>query len=98
MLLGVPAACRENFRVFTFRICFMKQPAGRYTYCQSKAIATHGVFSEKISPYIFKLLGRPVENNSILGQGHILRRLSSLKEEPFHGHFLAALARLNLPC
>ena len=36
-ILGCASACRESFRVFTFRSCNMAQPAGRYTYCQSKA-------------------------------------------------------------
>ena len=50
-LLGGPAGYRESFRVFTFRTCFMTQPVGRATYCQSKAkLATPGIFSEKSLP------------------------------------------------
>ena len=45
-----PAGCRESFGVFTFRTCFMSQPAGRYTYCQSKARFSWNIF-RKISPY-----------------------------------------------
>ena len=36
-LLGVSAACRESFRVFTLRSCFITQPAGHATYCGGKA-------------------------------------------------------------
>ena len=56
-VLGVSAACRESFRVLTFRTSFMTQPPGRYTYCQSKARYSWIIF-RKISPY--NLLRRPV--------------------------------------
>ena len=56
-LLGCAAACRESFRVFSYRTCFMTQPASRYTYCQSKARYSCCIF-RKTSPY--KLLRRPV--------------------------------------
>ena len=49
-VLGCAAACRESFRVFTFITCFMTQPAGRCTYCQSKARYSWNIF-QKISPY-----------------------------------------------
>ena len=35
-VLGVSAACRESFRVFTLRTCFTTQPAGRASYCRGK--------------------------------------------------------------
>ena len=47
ILLGVTAAYRESFHVFTFRICFMTQPASRYTYCQSKARYSWSIFQKK---------------------------------------------------
>ena len=43
--------------MFTFRTCFMTQPAGRYTYCRSKARNSWNIF-RKISPY--NLLGHAV--------------------------------------
>ena len=49
-LLSCASACRESFRVFTFITCFMTQPAGRCTYCQSKARYSCNIF-QKISPY-----------------------------------------------
>ena len=49
-ILGCASACRESFRVFTFRSCNMAQPAGRYTYCQSKACYLSSIF-RKTSPY-----------------------------------------------
>jgi len=52
-----PAGCRESFCVFTFTTCFMTQPAGRYTYCRSKARNSWNIF-QKISPY--NLLGHAV--------------------------------------
>ena len=58
IILGVQAACRESFRVFTFRTCFTVQPAGRATYCQGKARYSW-IICRKISPY--KLLRRPVQ-------------------------------------
>ena len=48
--LGCAAACRESFRVLTFITCFMTQPAGRCTYCQSNARYSWNIF-QKISPY-----------------------------------------------
>ena len=60
-LLGCAAACRESFRVFTFITCFMTQPAGRCTYCQSKARYSWNIF-QKISPY--KPKRNPVEVSS----------------------------------
>ena len=56
-VLGCASACRESFRVFTFRSCNMTQPAGRYTYCQSKARYLSSNF-RKISPY--KQMRNPV--------------------------------------
>ena len=64
-LLGVPAACRESFRAFTFERCLMTQPAGQYTYCQSKAPYSWSVL-RKISPYNLK--GRPVESTILLSR------------------------------
>ena len=49
-LLGCASACRESFRVFTFRTCFINQPAGPYAYCQGKARYSWSIF-RKISPY-----------------------------------------------
>ena len=60
-ILGVSAACRESFCVFTFRTCFITQPAVRYTYCQRKARYSWSIF-QKTSPY--KLLRRPVQQSS----------------------------------
>ena len=37
MILGVSAACRESFCVFTLRTCFTTQPAGHASYCRGKA-------------------------------------------------------------
>ena len=45
-VLGCASACRESFRVFTFRSCNMTRPAGRYSYCRSKARYLSS-FSEK---------------------------------------------------
>ena len=56
-ILGVSAACRESFRVFTFRSCFITPPASHATYCQGKARNSWIIF-RKTSPY--KLLRRPV--------------------------------------
>ena len=56
-ILGCASACRESFRVFTFRSCNMTQPAGRYTYCRSKARYLSSIF-RKISPY--KQMRNPV--------------------------------------
>ena len=56
-LLGCASACRESFRVFTFRYCNMTKPAGRYTYCRSKARYLSSIF-RKISPY--KQMRNPV--------------------------------------
>ena len=56
-LLGVSAACRESFRVFTFRTSFITQPAGPATYSQGKGRYSWIIF-QKISPY--NLLRRPV--------------------------------------
>ena len=57
-VLGGPAGYWESFRVFTlFRTCFMTQPVGRATYCQSKARYSWNIF-RKNSPY--KLPDRPV--------------------------------------
>ena len=59
-VLGGPAGYWESFRVFTlFRTCFMTQPVGRATYCQSKARYSWNIF-RKISPY--KLPDRPVRD------------------------------------
>ena len=44
ILLGCAAACRESFHVFTFITCFMTQPAGQCTYCQSKARYSWNIF------------------------------------------------------
>ena len=33
---GGPSACRESFRVFTFRTCYTKQQASHATYFQGK--------------------------------------------------------------
>ena len=64
-VLGVSAACRESFRVFTLGTCFTTQPAGRgrATYCQGKARYSWIIFRQ-ISPY--KLLRRPVSPKLIL--------------------------------
>ena len=64
-LLCVSAACRESFRVLTFRTSFMTQPPGRYTYCQSKARYSWIIF-RKISPY--NLLRRPVYYRKLMCQ------------------------------
>ena len=56
-LLGVSAACRESFCVFTFRTSFITQPAGPATYSQGKGRYSWIIF-RKISPY--NLLRRPV--------------------------------------
>ena len=42
----------------TFRTCFMNQPAGQYSYCQSKARYSWSIF-QKISPY--KQMGHTIE-------------------------------------
>ena len=60
-LLGVSAACRESFHVFTLRICFTTQPAGPATYCRGKARYSWIIF-RKISPY--KLLRHPVQGGA----------------------------------
>ena len=68
ILLGVTAAYRESFHVFTFRICFMTQPASRYTYCQSKARYSWSIFQKKTSSY--KPPRRPVHTmNNFLSCG-----------------------------
>ena len=36
LVLGVSAACRETFCVFTLRTCFTTRPAGRASYCRGK--------------------------------------------------------------
>ena len=50
---GGPVGYRKCFCVLTLRTCFMAQPVGRATYCQSKA----GIFSDKFLSY--KLPDRP---------------------------------------
>ena len=56
-ILGVSAACRKSFSVFTFRTFFITQPAGPATYSQGKGRYSWIIF-RKISPY--NLLRRPV--------------------------------------
>ena len=49
VLLGVSAACRESFRVLTFRTSFMTQPPADIPTAKARN-ATHGLFSEKSHP------------------------------------------------
>ena len=85
MLLGVPAACRESFHVFTFRTCIMIQPAGRQTNCQSKARSSLEAFVW--NPYD---CGRTKLRENVLevcisypaGNDHICHVMSSTLTEP----------------
>ena len=58
VILGCASACRESFRVFTFKSCNMTLPAGLYTYCQSKARYLSSIF-RKMSPN--KQMRNPVQ-------------------------------------
>ena len=53
-VLGVSAACRESFGVFTFGTCFTTQPAGRPCYLLPRQVTTRlaipGQFSKKYLP------------------------------------------------
>ena len=81
-VLGCASACRESFRVFTFRTCFINQPAGPYAYCQGKARYSWSIF-RKISPY--KPMRNPVKR-AISWHGTLScvlwRALSRLQEMP----------------
>ena len=47
-VLGGPEGYWESFGVFTFRTCFMTQPVGRATYCQSKARYSWNIFRKSL--------------------------------------------------
>ena len=53
-----PSGRRESFGVFTFRTCFITQPAGRARTCQGKARNSWSIF-RKIS--LYKLMGHAVQ-------------------------------------
>ena len=49
-ILGASAACRESFRVFTFRTFFITQPAGPATYSQGKKGRYSWIICQKSLP------------------------------------------------